>query len=167
MRILSMGAVVLAVTALSATVAFAQSPSKAQLREAANEAAIRQANEAAKVKEHQVIQRLRGIEALLANEQKLLERRLAYAAQIRAKGLQDEDDRLLRQAEEIERQAVALYEQRISQLEKQHLQIEAEQAGAGNAPQGKAVESVPETSGPEARQSSDTSPRRAWWPFGR
>ncbi|MCO6456986.1 MAG: hypothetical protein J5I93_16930 [Pirellulaceae bacterium] len=75
-------------------------------------------NRAVAQEEARIMGTLRGIEQQLAAEQQLLERRLQYAEQLRQKGLKDENRKLLEQAEQVERQAVQLYQQRVAQFEK-------------------------------------------------
>ena len=189
MRILTTSSVILASAVSTAPVAYAQTASKAEQREAINEASIRQANQTAKAKEAQIASQLRGIEALMISEQKLLERRLTYAAQLRQKGLKDENPQLLRKAEEVERQSVALYQQRIGKFEKANAKSSSKGAatrtqtrvntGVVAQPVAVPVAAQP-VAAPVAAQpktqtkksggqssSSASSTRRSWWPFGR
>ena len=71
--------------------------------------------------EQQVMSRVRGYQSQLQREQQLLEQRLKQADQLRRRGLQSKDQRVLDQAERYERQAMAAYEQRIKQFEGREL----------------------------------------------
>ena len=53
----------------------------------------------------------------MEKEESLLAQRMAYAAQIRDKGLADNDQKLLDQAERFERAALAEYEKKVRQFE--------------------------------------------------
>jgi hypothetical protein len=76
------------------------------------------AQQAAIAEEQQMISRLRGLQALMEKEERLLAQRLAYAAKIREKGLASNDQKLLDQAEDYERRSLAYYQKRVEQFEK-------------------------------------------------
>lgn len=140
MRVLTTSSVFLAVAVSAITVAYAEkatiawrdtparsnrAPQTPQLPAVANgtQAAVgapdvEAHNRAVAQEEARIVGTLRGIEQQLAAEQQLLERRLQYAEQLRQKGLKDENRKLLEQAEQVERQAVQLYQQRVAQFEK-------------------------------------------------
>ena len=75
------------------------------------------AQQTASAEEQRILGRVRGLEALLAKEEKLLAQRLAYAAKLRQAGLKKNDQKMLDQAEQYERQSLAWYEKRIAQFE--------------------------------------------------
>ncbi len=61
--------------------------------------------------------RIRGLQAAIEKEEQLLAQRLEYASRVRAKGLTDNDQKLLDQAEKYERAALVEYEKKIRQFE--------------------------------------------------
>lgn len=61
--------------------------------------------------------RIRGLQAAIEKEEKLLAQRLEYASRVRAKGLTDNDPKLLEQAEKYERAALTEYEKKVRQFE--------------------------------------------------
>jgi hypothetical protein len=71
----------------------------------------------AAAEEQQVSSQVRGLQALMQKEEQALAQRLAYAAQMRAQGLTENDQKLLNQAEAIERQALDYYQRRVKQFE--------------------------------------------------
>ena len=85
------------------------SPEEKQRAAAARQTAI--------AEEQQVQARLRGLQALMEKEERLLAQRLAQAAQIRAKGLASNDQKMLDQAERYERQALDYYQKKVQQFE--------------------------------------------------
>ncbi len=73
--------------------------------------------QAATAEEQQMAGRVRGLQVLMEKEEQLLAQRMAYAARIREKGLADNDQKLLDQAERYERAALAEYEKKVQQFE--------------------------------------------------
>jgi hypothetical protein len=73
--------------------------------------------QAAAAEEQQISGRVRGLQVLMEKEEQLLAQRLTYAARIRDKGLTDNDQKLLDQAERLERAALAEYEKKVQQFE--------------------------------------------------
>ena len=73
--------------------------------------------QAAAAEEQQMAGRIRGLQVLIEKEEQLLAQRMAYAARIREKGLADNDQKLLDQAERYERAALAEYEKKVQQFE--------------------------------------------------
>jgi hypothetical protein len=61
--------------------------------------------------------RIRGLQAAIEKEEQLLAQRLEYASRVRAKGLTDNDPKLLEQAEKYERAALTEYEKKVRQFE--------------------------------------------------
>ena len=61
--------------------------------------------------------RIRGLQAAIEKEEQLLAQRLEYASRVRAKGLTDNDQKLLDQAEKFERAALAEYEKKVRHFE--------------------------------------------------
>jgi len=76
------------------------------------------ATQAASAEEQKIAQRVRWVETQLQREEQLLTQRLAYANRLRAAGLQKNDEKVLKQAEEYERKALAVFQQRLAQYEK-------------------------------------------------
>lgn len=76
------------------------------------------ATQAATAEEQKITQRIRWVEAQLQREEQLLAQRLAYANRLRAAGLEKNDEKVLQQAEQYERQSLAAFQQRITQFEK-------------------------------------------------
>jgi hypothetical protein len=76
------------------------------------------AKKAAMAEEQQMLGRVRGLQTLIEREEQLLSQRLAYAAKIREKGLADNDQKLLDQAERYERAALAEYQKKCQQFER-------------------------------------------------
>ena len=75
------------------------------------------AQQAATAEEQRINSQLRGLQVLMQKEEQALAQRLAYAAQVRAQGLQKNDQKLLDQAELLERQALDYYLKRVKQFE--------------------------------------------------
>ena len=75
------------------------------------------AAQAASAEEQQVSSRVRGLQLLMQKEEQALAQRLAYAAQIREQGLTKNDQKMLDQAERIERAALDYYQKRCQQFE--------------------------------------------------
>ncbi|MHB8952622.1 MAG: hypothetical protein ACYC4U_06545 [Pirellulaceae bacterium] len=73
--------------------------------------------QAAAAEEQQIVGRVRTLQVLMEKEEQLLAQRLAYAARIREKGLADNDQKLLDQAERYERAALVEYEKKVQQFE--------------------------------------------------
>jgi hypothetical protein len=73
--------------------------------------------QAATAEERQISGRVRGLQATMEKEEQLLAQRMAYAARIREKGLTDNDQKLLDQAERFERAALVEYEKKVRQFE--------------------------------------------------
>ena len=69
-------------------------------------------------KQTQKVQQFQSAQSALARDQKLLQQRLAQAQKMRQMGLQRNDFKLLKQAEQIERSAFAQYQIRVQQLER-------------------------------------------------
>ena len=90
-------------------------PSKQSEQAAAQQVAA--ANQAAAREEAKIAGQTRWLEQQTQREQQLLEGRMKQAEQVRQQGLKREDSQMLRRAEQIERQAIAHYEQRLKQLE--------------------------------------------------
>ena len=61
--------------------------------------------------------RIRGLQAAIEKEEQLLAQRLEYASRVRAKGLTDNDQKLLDQAEKYERAALVEYEKKVRHFE--------------------------------------------------
>jgi len=72
----------------------------------------------ATIEEQKVAQRVRWVELQLKREEQLLSQRLAYANRLRAAGLQKNDEKMLKQAEDYERQALAAFQQKVTQYER-------------------------------------------------
>lgn len=79
------------------------------------------AKQAAQLEEQQMMARVRGLQAMIEREEALLTQRLTQASQIREAGLTKNDQKLLDQAEQIERQALVHYQKRVEQFEKMSL----------------------------------------------
>ena len=60
---------------------------------------------------------MRGLQALMQKEEQALAQRLAYAGKLRAAGLAKNDQKMLDQAEGLERQALDYYQKRVKQFE--------------------------------------------------
>ena len=75
------------------------------------------AQQAATAEEQKIASQLRGLQLLMQKEEQALAQRLAYAAKIRAQGLASNDQKLLDQAERLERQALDYYQKRVKQFE--------------------------------------------------
>lgn len=75
------------------------------------------AQQAATAEEKRVAIHVRQLEIIMAKEEQTLAQRMAQAAKIREEGLAKNDQKLLDQAEQYERQALAYYLQRVQQLE--------------------------------------------------
>lgn len=73
--------------------------------------------QAAAAEEQQMSARIRGLQVLIEKEEQLLAQRMAYAARIREKGLADNDQKLLDQAERYERAALTEYEKKVQYFE--------------------------------------------------
>jgi hypothetical protein len=68
--------------------------------------------------EKKIMGQLRGYQALLEREEKLLAQRMEYAAKLRQAGLEREDTQLLNKAEDYERRSMAAYLNAIKTFEK-------------------------------------------------
>ena len=75
------------------------------------------AQQTATVEEQRIAGQLRGLQLLMQKEEQALAQRLAYAAKLRAQGLSKNDQKLLDQAERLERQALDYYQKRVQQFE--------------------------------------------------
>ena len=89
----------------------------------------------------QMIQRAQAMQSQLEKEEQLLRKHLAYAEQLRKRGLDQDDGKLLKQAEQIERQAVVRYQQTVTQLEQiggssEKVTTPAAKPAGGNKPAG-------------------------------
>lgn len=71
----------------------------------------------ATAEEQAMANRIRGLQAAIEKEEQLLAQRLEYASRVRAKGLTDNDPKLLDQAEKYERAALTEYEKKVRQFE--------------------------------------------------
>lgn len=71
----------------------------------------------AQAEEQAMAARVRGLETLIQKEEQDLAQRLAHAAKLRADGLAKNDEKILQQAEQLERQSLEYYLKRIKQFE--------------------------------------------------
>ena len=111
--------------------------------------------------EQQMMAKIRSYQAQLEREEKVLSQRMAYAAQLRRQGLEKKDQRLLDQAEQYERKALAAYQGRVKLFEKTNLN-----PGSGERVP-TAVKNSPSTTRPQPRQRSSRkrssrSAKSAW-----
>lgn|GEM_PF-4138653 len=110
--------------------------------------------------EQQVMARVRGYKSQLEREEKMLSQRLAYAGQLRQQGLEKKDPRLLDQAEQYERKALAAYQQRVKRFERTNLNPEANGGGPASvnrakpANDSKSIKNLPSTTGHRTRRRS-------------
>ncbi len=74
--------------------------------------------QAAAAQETQMLGRIRNLQTIIAREEQLLAQRLAYAAKLRDKGLATNDEKVLSQAEQFERAALAEYLKKVQQFER-------------------------------------------------
>jgi hypothetical protein len=115
--------------------------------------------------EQQVMARVRGYQMQLEREEKALNQRLAYAAQLRQQGLEKKDQNLLDQAEQYERKALATYQGRVKQYEKANLNpgARARAAKAGiDSNSGKTSQPTTRTRRRSSRNRSSKSAKSAW-----
>jgi len=115
--------------------------------------------------EQQVMARVRGYQMQLEREEKVLNQRLAYAAQLRQQGLEKKDQNLLDQAEQYERKALTAYQGRVQQYEKANLNPGSRASKAGIDSQGR--KTSPPTARPQSRRRSSRgrsskSAKSAW-----
>jgi len=75
------------------------------------------AQQAATAEEQRVAAHVRQLEIIMAKEEQTLAQRMAHAAKIREEGLAKNDQKLLDQAEQVERQSLDYYLKRVQQLE--------------------------------------------------
>ena len=92
------------------------------------------AQQAAHLEEQQMQARVRGLQTMIEREETLLTQRLTQAAQIREAGLTKNDQKLLEQAEQIERQALTHYQRRVEQFEKLSLPTSPSRSGQQATP---------------------------------
>jgi hypothetical protein len=71
----------------------------------------------AQAEEQAMAARVRGLETLIQKEEQDLAQRLAHAAKLRADGLAKNDEKILQQAEQFERQSLEYYLKRVKQFE--------------------------------------------------
>ncbi len=90
-------------------------PASANAQRSTNAAAA--GSEATTAFDAQVQREIQSMERMIQQATQVLERKMAQAAQVRQRGLEKEDRRLLDQAEQMERQAIAAYEQHLKQIE--------------------------------------------------
>ena len=114
------------------------------------------AAQAATAEEQQVAARLRGLQTLMQKEEQLLAQRLAYAAKVREQGLAKNDQKLLDQAELIERQSLDYYQKRCKQFENVTVTTSSSSSKASKP----TPASSPRSATPSTRSSSRTSSRR-------
>ncbi len=76
------------------------------------------AQQTAVAEEKKVALRVRWVEQQMQREETLLAQRLAYANKLRQNGLTKNDQKILDQASQYERQALAAYQSRVEQFEK-------------------------------------------------
>ncbi len=75
------------------------------------------AQQLASAEEQRIASQMRGLELLMKKEEQALAQRMAYAGKMRAQGLAKNDQKLLDQAEKLERQALDYYLKRVKQFE--------------------------------------------------
>lgn len=142
--------------------AFAQqSNQQGQMSEQEAQRMARDAEQRARAQEAAVQAQMKQIEAGIAHQEKLLERRMAEAGKLRQAALQKNDQRGLDRAAEYEKQAIAAYEAAINQLIKAVNNPAAAQNNARGNAQGQPQQQQ-RRQPPQRRRSSGWS----WWPFG-
>ena len=114
------------------------------------------AAQAATAEEQQVAARLRSLQTLMQKEEQLLAQRLAYAAKIREQGLTKNDQKLLDQAELIERQSLDYYQKRCKQFENVTVKTSSSSSKANEPTPARS----PRSTMPPSRSSSRTRSRR-------
>ncbi len=119
------------------------------------------AQQKATAEEQQIQSRLRGLQVLMQKEETALAQRLAQAAKIREQGLAKNDQKLLDQAEQYERQALDYYQKRCQQFEKASISVESTTvpAGVSQPPRVNRPTSPPNPT-PPSRSTSRTRTRR-------
>ncbi|MDA7978098.1 MAG: hypothetical protein MPJ50_04930 [Pirellulales bacterium] len=157
----SFAALLLVAIMLAPASAYAQQSNQQNtMTEREAQQAAQQAERAARAQEAAIQARMRQIETRIAQEEKLLERRMAEANQIRQAALSKNDQRGLDRAAQLEKQAIAAYEASINKL-----------IQAINAP----VQPQQANQGGNQKRNNGQPPRRrqppkrsgwSWWPFG-
>ena len=111
------------------------------------------AQQVASATEQKLAAQVRGLQALMEKEEQALAQRLAYAAKIRAQGLAKNDQKLLNQAEQFERQALEYYQKRVQQFE--NLQLAPEPSSSNARQPSRSTKPAPSYQG--SRSSSQSS----------
>lgn len=115
------------------------------------------AQQAATAAEQKLAAKVRGLQALMQKEEQALAQRLAYAAKIRAQGLAKNDQRLLKKAEQLERQSLDYYQRRVKQFET--LQISSPDASSSN------VRQPTRSTQPSSSHQGSRSSSQSWYHY--
>jgi hypothetical protein len=91
------------------------------------------------------------------------------ADKLRQRGLQQNDQRLLSQAEQYERRALALYQQRVQQFEKRNLTANTRPQATRTPTNSRRSTATPRTRSAPSRSAPQRSSRRtsSWWRWSR
>ncbi|OHB76228.1 MAG: hypothetical protein A2W31_00425 [Planctomycetes bacterium RBG_16_64_10] len=118
--------------------------------------------------EQQILGWVRSYQLQLQREEKLLAQRMAEAAKLRERGLQQRDQRLLQQAEQYERRALAAYQQRVQQFEQRSFDLGTQQPAAksptNSRPSPPPGARTQQSTKRVQRSTSNTNPWRRWYP---
>jgi hypothetical protein len=117
--------------------------------------------EVANSNEQQVMARVRGYQLVMEREEKMLSQRMAHATKLRQQGLQNKDQKLLDQAEQYERQAIAAYRGRIQQFEKTNLDSEVRGKIPSRAENSKSYQGKQSTAKPQTRRRNSQAKRKS------